>query len=145
MSIEARCPQRSLISSLVRCYVASRSHRVQQPTEGGSHRAELLAGGIGVIDAARQIDAFRGDRVEVDEFNPDFVTFLAIASETDDLPLAEARSHWAADALADKDREIARCEQLYRAKALEAASHLIARFADEKSPESEHTLHAQDI
>jgi len=106
---------------------------------------ELLAGRLGVIEAARQIDAFRGDRVGLDEFDPDFVTFLAIESETDALPLGETRSHWAADALAQKDLEIARCEDLYRAQALEAASHLVARFADEKSPESEHTLHAQDI
>ena len=106
---------------------------------------ELLAGRIGVVDAARQIDAFRGDRVGLDEFDPDFVTFLAIDSETDDLPLGETRRHWAADALAQKDREIARCDELYRAQALEAASHLVARLADEKAPETEHTLHAQDI
>ncbi len=55
------------------------------------------------------------------------------------------RSHWDADALAQKDLEIARCEELYRAQALEAASHLVARFAEEKSPESEHTLHAEAI
>jgi hypothetical protein len=59
--------------------------------------------------------------------------------------VGETRGHWAADALVQKDLEIARCEELYRAQALEAASHLVARFAGEKSPESENTLHAQDI
>jgi hypothetical protein len=106
---------------------------------------QLLAGRIGVIEAARQINAFRGDRVGLDGFDPDFVTFLAIDSETDDLPVRESRGHWVADALVRKDLELARCEELYRAQALEAASHLVARFAGEKSPESEHTLHAQDI
>ena len=96
----------------------------------------LLAGRIGVIEAARQIDAYRGDRVALDEFDPDFVTFLAIESETDDLPLGESRTHWAPDALAQKDAEIARCEELYRTDALEAASRLVERFADEKRPES---------
>jgi hypothetical protein len=100
---------------------------------------ELLAGRVGVIEAARQIDAFRGDRVGLDEFDPDFVTFLAIESETDDLPVGDTRSHWAADALAQKDLEIARCEALYRAQALEAASHLVTRFAEEKRPESAYT------
>jgi hypothetical protein len=90
---------------------------------------ELLDGRIGVIDAARQINAFRGDRVALDEFDPDFVTFLAIDSETDDLPVGDVRRHWAADVLAQKDLEIARCEELYRSQALEAASHLVARFA----------------
>jgi len=106
---------------------------------------QLLAGQIGVIDAARQIDSLRGDRVAVDEFDPDFVTFLAIDSETDDLPVGTTRERWAADALAEKDVEIARCEELYRTPALEAASRLVARFADERRPESEHSLHAQDI
>ena len=106
---------------------------------------ELLARRLGVIDAARQIDALRGDRVGLDEFDPDFVTFLAIESETEDLPVGETRRHWAADALAQKDLEITRCADLYRAQALEAASHLVARFAQEKPPESGHTLHVQDI
>jgi hypothetical protein len=99
----------------------------------------LLAGQIAVIEAARQINAFRGDRVGLDEFDPDFVTFLAIDSETDDLPVGEGRRRWAVDALAEKDVEIARCERLYRAQAVEAASHLVARFASEKRPESAYT------
>jgi hypothetical protein len=106
---------------------------------------QLLAGRIGVIEAARQIAPFRGDRVGLDEFDPDFVIFVVIESETDDLPVGETRSYWDADALTEKDLEIARCDELYRAQALEAASHLVARFAEEKSPESEHTLHAEDI
>ncbi|MGI9088007.1 MAG: hypothetical protein ACR2HH_09760 [Chthoniobacterales bacterium] len=61
--------------------------------------------------------------------DPDFRTFVAIDSETDDLPVGETRRHWAADALAKKDLEIARCEDVYRHAAHEAASHLVARFA----------------
>ncbi len=67
------------------------------------------------------------------------MTFLAIDSEADELPIAESRRHWAADALAQKDIEIARCDELYRSQAVEAASHLIVRFADEKRPESAYT------
>ncbi len=100
---------------------------------------DLLAGRIGVLEAARQIDALRGDRVGLDELDPDFVTFLAIDSETDDLPVGESRRDWAADALAEKDIEIARCEELYRRQAVESASHLVARFAHEKRPESAYT------
>jgi len=104
----------------------------------------LLASEIGVIEAARQINAFRGERVGLDEFDPDFVTFLAIDSETDDLPVGQSRHHWAADALAEKDIEIGRCEELYRSQAVEAASHLVARFADQKRPERAYTLEAEE-
>ena len=97
---------------------------------------ELLAGRIGVIAAARQIAAFCGDRVGLDEFDPDFLTFTVIESETDALPVGESRRHWAPDALAQKDLEIAQCEEFYRSEAAEAACRLIARFADEKRPES---------
>ena len=99
---------------------------------------ELLAGRLGVLEAARRISGLRGDRVQLDEFDPDFITFLGIDSETDDLPLGEDRGHWAPAALAQKDLEIARCEELYRSHAIEAASRLVARFADEKRPESEY-------
>jgi hypothetical protein len=99
---------------------------------------ELLAGHVGVLEAARRISALRGDRVQLDEFHPDFVTFLGIDSETDDLPLGEDRANWAPDALAQKDLEIARCEEMYRSDAIEAASRLVDRFADEKRPQSEY-------
>ena len=105
---------------------------------------ELLAGRIGVVEAARRITALRGDRVELDEFDPDFVTFLGIDRETDYLPVGDERTHWAADALAAKDLEIARSDEFYRTRALAAASHLVTRFAHEARPETEHTLHAQD-
>ena len=99
---------------------------------------ELLAGHVGVLEAAHRISALRGDRVQLDEFDPDFVTFLGIDSETDDLPLGEDRAHWAPDVLVEKDLEIARCDELYRSQAIEAASRLVARFAHEKRPESEY-------
>lgn len=89
----------------------------------------ILDGSIGIIAGARQLRIFAGGHAGIDEFDPDFRTFVAIDSETDDLPVGESRRHWAADALARKDVEIARCEDLYRAEAREAASHLIARFS----------------
>jgi hypothetical protein len=73
------------------------------------------------------------------EFDPDFVTFFVIDDQTDALPVGESRKHWAPDALAQKDRELAQIENSYRNQALEAASHLVARFADEKRPESAYT------
>jgi hypothetical protein len=94
---------------------------------------DILDGGIGVIEASRLLSPLRFG-VGGDEWDPDFLTFVGIDSETDDLPIGPTRQHWAPDALAKKDAEIARCEALYREPAREAASHLVARFAHEKTP-----------
>ena len=59
-----------------------------------------------------------------DQFSP----FVAIDSETDDLPVGAVRNLWDADTLTRKDLEISRCEQLYRAQCLEACSRLIERL-----------------
>jgi hypothetical protein len=89
----------------------------------------VLDGSIGIIAGARQLRVFAGGHAGIDEFDPDFRTFVAIDSETDDLPIGESRRYWAADALAKKDIEIARCEDLYRVEACEAASRLVERFS----------------
>ena len=88
----------------------------------------ILDGHVGIIDGARQIRALCSGHVGLDERDPDLNTFVGIDSETDDLPMGAVRQYWAPDALAQKDVEIARCEALYRQSALEAASHLVARF-----------------
>lgn len=89
----------------------------------------ILDGSISIIAAARQLRAFAGGHAGIDERDPDFRTFVGIDSETDDLPVGETRRHWAADALAKKDVEIARCEDLYRDAAREAAARLITRYS----------------
>jgi hypothetical protein len=38
---------------------------------------------------------------------------IAIGSETDDLPIGSVRELWDATALIEKDREIARCDELW--------------------------------
>ena len=70
-----------------------------------------------------------GGHGRIDEFDPDFRTFVAIDSETGDLFIGESRRHWAADALKKKDIEIAQREDLYREAACQAATRLVARFA----------------
>ena len=51
---------------------------------------------------------------------------IGIESETDDLPVGEARKLWAPDALKTKDVEIARFEELYRRQFLEACKRIAA-------------------
>ena len=88
----------------------------------------ILDGRISIIAGARQIRRFCGGHAGLDERDPDLTTFIGIDSETDDLPIGDVRHYWAPDALAQKDLDIARCEAIYREAALEAASHLVARF-----------------
>ena len=88
----------------------------------------ILDGRMGIIAGARQIRQFCGGHIGLDERDPDLNTFVGIDSETDDLPIGDVRQSWAPDALAQKDFEIARCEAIYRESAMEAASHLVARF-----------------
>ena len=88
----------------------------------------VLDGSIGIIAAAREIHSLCCGQVGLDERDPDLNTFVGIDSETDALPVGEVRKHWAPDALAKKDIEIARREAMYRDSALEAAAHLVARF-----------------
>ncbi|MFZ1217895.1 MAG: DUF2489 domain-containing protein [Chthoniobacterales bacterium] len=89
----------------------------------------ILDGTVSIIEAARQLRVFAGGHAGIDERHPEFRVFVAIDNETDDLPVGESRRHWAADALAKKDIEIARCEDLYRKAARMAAADLIARYS----------------
>lgn len=115
--------------SLPKLIIASNRQKVARIAQ------DILDGRIGVIEASRELSGLRFG-VGGDEWDPDFITFVGIDSETDDLPVGQVRQHWAPDALAAKDAEIARCEKMYRDPACEAASHLVARFAHEKPPAS---------
>jgi hypothetical protein len=94
---------------------------------------DVLEGRSGVIEGSRLL-ASLSHRVGLGEFDADFLPFVGIDSETDHLPIGEVRRHWAADALATKDAELAAAEAFYRQRAFEACSRLIARFADQKPP-----------
>ncbi len=115
--------------SLPELIVASNRQKVARIAQ------DIVSNHIGVIEASRLLARLRFG-VAVDQWDPDFITFVGIDSETDDLPLGEARHHWSPSALALKDVEIAHAEEFYRDSALVAASHLIARFAHEDPPAS---------
>jgi hypothetical protein len=52
----------------------------------------------------------------------DFKLICAIVSETDDLPIGRVRALWHPDSLSAKDCEIARCDNLWRDRMLQAYS-----------------------
>jgi hypothetical protein len=51
-----------------------------------------------------------------------------IASEMDDLPIGRVREEWHPDFLPEKDREIARCEALWREDILEACERIVTHL-----------------
>jgi len=89
--------------------------------------SHLTEGKISALVAARKLVPFRFTLVG-DKLDEDWRTFVAINSETDHLPMGEERKHWSAEALAAKDIEIRKAEELYRPQALEAARRLIRRY-----------------
>lgn len=83
----------------------------------------MIAGEIGVIPASRELGYLRH---EVDsQLAKVLVTFAAIDSETDALPVGQVRKEWNSDALKRKDKEITEAEDFYRGSAIDAATELI--------------------
>src|SRR5690348_1498703 len=73
---------------------------------------DLLESRLGILEVARQLVAL-GHSVRA-EHDPDFITFTAIDSESDHLPVGSFRREWAPDALERKDAEIRALEERWR-------------------------------
>ncbi len=67
-------------------------------------------------------------RPHSDDIDEELLAFSDIASKTDHLPLGDARSLWAADALILQDAQINEAEDFFRERALDAARILIDRY-----------------
>jgi len=86
----------------------------------------VLAEKIGIIVASRTLSALGLELI--DGHDEDFITFDAVDSETDDLPVDIERKNWSADALKRKDAEIAEAEAFYKNDVIAACRKLIERF-----------------
>lgn len=92
---------------------------------------DILEGRLGVIVGARRMAALTAD-LRAARAEP-LSTFLAVDSETDDLPLGAVREHWDPDALAARDVELARAEAAYHEPVRLACLDLLARLAEQRS------------
>ena len=63
----------------------------------------ILDGGISIIAGALEIHALFCGHIGIDKQDPDPNTFVAIDSETNDLPIGDVRQYWAPDALEHLD------------------------------------------
>lgn len=88
---------------------------------------KMLDGSLGIVEGSRILADLR-HRVADDERDPDFLPFVAIDSETDHLPVGEAKHHWSETALSEKEEEIQEVEEFYRDEALSACRRLVKRF-----------------
>jgi hypothetical protein len=104
----------------------------------------MLDGEVGIIKGSRQLAGIR-QAAGVDPFDPDFLPFVGIDSETDHLPIGDVRCHWASEALMKKDDEIAASEAYYREYALSACSRLVTRFANEKPSPADYDYYTPEI
>jgi hypothetical protein len=88
----------------------------------------LVAEKMGVIEGCRELSSMRHAFGE--SLADDFRTFVAIDSETDDLPVGTVRREWNPAALVRQDIRIAECEERYKSHAIEAAERLISRLRE---------------
>jgi hypothetical protein len=88
----------------------------------------LLAGEIGVVEAAREI-ARNGHVLDPDMQDPELVGFLAIDSESDRLILERVIHEWHPSLHAAKRQEFRDFESFYREDALQDAAVLVERYS----------------
>jgi hypothetical protein len=87
---------------------------------------DVLESRAGIVAVSRELCAL-AHSVRADD-DPDFITFTAIYSESDQLPIGEVRREWAPDALEKKDVEIRAVEDSWREEAFQAARNLLHKY-----------------
>jgi len=65
----------------------------------------ILAGSANLLEGYHSLASLRRE-VEVDERDPDLLTFAAISAEVDALTVGEIRKHWAPEVLARVEPDI---------------------------------------
>jgi hypothetical protein len=85
----------------------------------------VLEDQIGILEATRALLPLLHGNPEI-VLPDDYNLFRGIDSETDHLPLGSVRGTWHSDALLEKDREIARCEALWRERVRSACERILS-------------------
>jgi hypothetical protein len=102
-------------------YVASQRREVARVASG------ILGGSISAIEGARWLAGLRHE-VEVSDDDEDFLLFVSVASQTENLPIGEQRKLWQSDSLARMDSEVADAEKWARDETAAACRSLVRRF-----------------
>jgi hypothetical protein len=91
----------------------------------------MLSGQLCFLAGSRRLSALRHE-VDVADNDADFLTFVSIDSDTDELPLGQVRQHWSEHALAKLEPEIQNAEAWAAKVGREACESLVARFAEQE-------------
>jgi hypothetical protein len=87
---------------------------------------------IGVIAGSRRLNRLEVELLHNEvgwiQHDADFLTFVAIDSETDHLPVDSERQNWSIEALERKNEEMAKAEALYKDDAFAACRKLVERL-----------------
>lgn len=87
----------------------------------------MLDGQLSFLEGARALSSLRHEAAVRDD-DPDFMAFVAIDSETDELPIGAVRQHWSKEALDKLDYECKDAEIWAKKFGTEACESLIKRF-----------------
>jgi hypothetical protein len=90
----------------------------------------VIDGRLGVIEGCRILYGLSHDLVPDWRIDKDLVTFGAVYSETDALPIGSARQHWNEAALEREDEKTAHAENLFREEVVAACRRVVERFRD---------------
>jgi len=102
---------------------------IDRQASESDHRREkeiakaVLDGRTTVLEAARELVSVAHTDAIAELEDRRFI--IGVASETDHLPVGEVRKLWAPSALEEKDIEIARAEELYKADFLETCRRIV--------------------
>lgn len=92
----------------------------------------VLDGQLGLIEGCIALAAYAHHVVPDWRVDPDFIVFGVLASETDHLPLGQARNLWSVSALAKADAEIEAIVEGHQTKVRQACENVIGRFSSGK-------------
>jgi hypothetical protein len=101
-------------------FVAKRSELVAKARQ-------VLGGNLGIIEGYRALVAL-GNEADIEHLDEDFLTLIAVDSETDALPVGPERRLWDSEALRAQDRAIEDAEALYAEAVHRACERLVERF-----------------
>ncbi|GAB4059928.1 DUF2489 domain-containing protein [Uliginosibacterium sediminicola] len=87
----------------------------------------MLDGSIPFLEGAITLASLRHEAA-VEDSDEDFLAFVAIASETDDLPIGQSRKHWSVEALEKHQPLIEKATQWAKEVGTAPCQSLVSRF-----------------
>jgi hypothetical protein len=88
---------------------------------------QMLDGQIGILEGSRMFAHIYYSCESMPQFKA-LLPFVAIESESDNLPTEETRKYWNKEVLKEKDKEINELENYYRKTAIQACKDIINQF-----------------